>query len=190
MGRPKAWLDFGGSPLLARVVATLSAAASPLVVVAAPGQDVPPLPSDVELLRDPVEGRGPLQGIAVGLAAVGNRAPYAYVSAGDTPLLCAAFVERVAALATGYDAAVPQLDGRMHPLSAVYATRLATSAEQLLADGRGSARSLVDACRARVVDRELLLADAGLRAADPDLHSLDNVNTPADYERALRQTQR
>ena len=42
------------------------------VVVAAPGQELPALPAGVELAFDPVEGRGPMQGVAVGLAAVAS----------------------------------------------------------------------------------------------------------------------
>ena len=39
----------------------------PVVVVRAPGQPLPPLPDTVETADDPVEGLGPVQGIAVGL---------------------------------------------------------------------------------------------------------------------------
>ena len=52
MGSPKAWLDFGGEPLLARVVRVVSEAASPVLVVAAPGQDLPALSEDVTVVRD------------------------------------------------------------------------------------------------------------------------------------------
>src|SRR5215472_10050859 len=70
MGRPKAWLPFDGEPMLVRVVRRLGEAVGPLVVVAAPGQDVPPLPADVEVVRDEVAGRGPLQGLQAGLEAL------------------------------------------------------------------------------------------------------------------------
>ena len=70
MGRPKAWLPFGDELMLPRVVRILGAVVSPVVVVAAPDQDVPPLPPEIEIVRDPEEGRGPLQGLAAGLEAV------------------------------------------------------------------------------------------------------------------------
>src|SRR3954471_1186321 len=60
MGRPKAWLPFAGEIMLPRVVSLLGEAVAPIVVVAAPGQDVPPLPPAVEVVRDPERGRGPL----------------------------------------------------------------------------------------------------------------------------------
>src|SRR5439155_6499278 len=87
MGRPKAWLPFAGETMLGRVVRLLGTVVSPLLVVAAPGQDVPPLPCDVEVVRDPERGRGPLQGLAAGLEALTGRAGAAYVSSCDVPFL-------------------------------------------------------------------------------------------------------
>ncbi|HVY44942.1 MAG TPA: NTP transferase domain-containing protein, partial [Minicystis sp.] len=87
MGRPKAWLDFGGEPLLTRVVRRLSAACTPVVVVAAADQELPPLGPDVRVARDAVVGRGPLVGIAGGLAALGADADAAFVSSTDAPFV-------------------------------------------------------------------------------------------------------
>src|SRR5438270_743027 len=95
MGRPKAWLPFGGELMLQRVVRVLRQVVDPVVVVAAPGQDVPPLPSDVGIVRDEVEGKGPLGGLVAGLAALEEKADAAYLSSCDVPFLKAEFVERV-----------------------------------------------------------------------------------------------
>src|SRR5947209_19753423 len=73
MGQPKAWLPFGDELMLPRVVRLLSEVVSPIVVVAAPGQDLPRLSADLILAPDPVPGQGPLQGLATGLAALQNR---------------------------------------------------------------------------------------------------------------------
>ena len=62
MGRPKAWLPFGEERMLARVVRLAGTVARPVVVVAAPGQELPALSPDVVIVRDSVAGRGPLQG--------------------------------------------------------------------------------------------------------------------------------
>ena len=58
---------------------------------------MPPLPAEVEVVRDEVEGRGPLQGLAAGLAALEGKADAAYLSACDAPYLTSAFVRRVVA---------------------------------------------------------------------------------------------
>src|SRR5262245_6695741 len=95
MGRPKAWLPFTGETLLARVVRILSGVVGPIVAVAAPKQDVPSLPEHVILVRDEVEGRGPLQGLAAGLAALQGKADAAYLSSCDVPFLQPAVVQRL-----------------------------------------------------------------------------------------------
>ncbi|HUR55514.1 MAG TPA: NTP transferase domain-containing protein, partial [Gemmataceae bacterium] len=50
MGRAKAWLPFGGETMLQRVVRVVGEVVSPVVVVAAAGQDVPPLPVGVRIV--------------------------------------------------------------------------------------------------------------------------------------------
>jgi len=58
MGRSKAWLDWRGRPLLAHVVGIVREAVDgPVVVVGAPGQELPEV--GAEMAADPVEGRGP-----------------------------------------------------------------------------------------------------------------------------------
>src|SRR5437763_186942 len=70
MGRPKEWLPFGDELMLPRMVRLMSEAVSPIVVVAAVGQQLPPLPTDVIETQDRQPDRGPLQGLAAGLTAL------------------------------------------------------------------------------------------------------------------------
>src|SRR3954468_6744923 len=80
MGRPKAWLPFGDELMLPRVVRLLSEVVRPIIVVAAPERKVPPVPADVQVVRDEAKGRGPLQGLAAGLVALEGQADAAYLS--------------------------------------------------------------------------------------------------------------
>jgi molybdopterin-guanine dinucleotide biosynthesis protein A len=180
MGRPKAWLPFGGETMLARVVRLLGEVVAPVVVVAAPGQDVPEVPPGVAVVRDPERGRGPLQGLAAGLEALRGRADAAYLSSCDVPLLRPAFVRRLLDLLGEQDIAVPEVGGYRHPLAAVYRLEVAAVAERLLAEDRLRPAFLFEQARTRVVRPEEL-ADV-----DPDFQSLRNLNTPAEYEEALR----
>src|SRR5437870_5297900 len=136
MGRPKAWLPFGGELMLPRVVRLMGEVVSPIVVVAALAQDLPPLPPDVEIVRDPVPARGPLQGLAAGLAALRGRADAAYLSSCDVPLLRPAFVRRLIDLLGDHAICVPDAGGYLHPLAAVYRMAVAAVAERLLAGNR------------------------------------------------------
>ncbi|APR83474.1 Molybdopterin-guanine dinucleotide biosynthesis protein MobA [Minicystis rosea] len=186
MGTPKAWLDFDGEPLLARTVRVVSEVAAPVVVVAALGQALPPLPNDVTIVRDAVEGRGPLQGIAAGLEALAERAHAAFVSSTDAPFLHPAMIRRLAALhGDAHDIVVPQAQGHFHPLCAVYGLQARAEIASLLAADRLRLSLLFERMRTLVADEVLLLADEALRAADPTLRSLCNVNTPEEYAAAL-----
>src|SRR5688572_7586256 len=173
MGRSKAWLPFGGETLLERTVRRVSEAAWPVLVVAAPEQDLPPLPRGVEVVRDAARGRGPLQGIAAGLAAMEGRAEAAFISSTDAPFLEPALVRRLAELRSGgFDIAVIRAQGHYHPLCAVYACSVRGEAEALLAADKLRPFCLFRRSRTIVAEEALLLEDPALRAADPSLHSL------------------
>ena len=116
MGTSKAWLPFGGEPMLLRILRVLEGC-SPRVVVAAPGQLLPDLPDGVIVTRDRDRGRGPLQGLEAGLKEIVGAA---YVSSCDVPLLSRRFVERMASLLGDDAIAVPETGGRRHPLAGVY----------------------------------------------------------------------
>src|SRR5512133_3266476 len=126
MGTPKAALEWHGSTLLRRVAGIVERGVDgPVVVVRAPGQALPSLPSAVEVVEDAREGRGPLQGLAAGLAALDGRAEAAYASSTDAPLLHPAFVRRVmGALDADVDVVLPRAGGFPHPLAAAYRTSL------------------------------------------------------------------
>lgn len=186
MGRPKAWLEWHGSTLLYRAAAVVGRAVEgPVVVVAAPGQELPPLPSGVTVAEDPVEGLGPMQGLAVGLAAVADRAEVAFVCSTDMPFLHPAFVRRVLrAMDGGADVVLPVARGFRQPLAAGYRTALAGLVTELLAAGDLRPGMLFKHCEAVQLDDDELLADAGLRRHDPELESVVNVNSPEDYAAA------
>ena len=188
MGTPKAALEWHGSTLLRRVAGVLRRVVDgPVVIVRAPGQALPPLPTGVEVAEDAREGRGPLQGLAAGLAAVADRAEAAYVSSTDVPLLHPAFVRRVLdALDEDTDVVLPHAGGFPHPLSAAYRTSLLTLVERLIAEDRMRPAFLFEQCRVRRLDERALRADRRLATLDPALDSVLNLNEPADYEAARR----
>src|SRR5262245_3284723 len=67
MCRDKATAIFDGKPLVEQVVNVVSARCAPVFVIAAPGQALPTL--DAEILRDDVQGGGPLVATGRGLRA-------------------------------------------------------------------------------------------------------------------------
>jgi molybdopterin-guanine dinucleotide biosynthesis protein A len=179
MGYPKALLPFGPELMLQRMVRLMRAAAGPIVVVAAPGQELPPLPADVIVVHDRREGRGPLEGLAAGLAELPATASAAYVTSCDVPLLRPAFVRRMIELHAEYEIAVPFAGGFHHPLAAVYSKTVLPHVERLLGEDRLRPVYLFEVAQTRVV------AEHELRGVDPELASLHNLNQPADYQAAL-----
>jgi molybdopterin-guanine dinucleotide biosynthesis protein A len=179
MGRPKAWLPVAGEIMLPRILRLLAEVVDPLVVVAAPGQELPPLPPSVDVVHDEHQGRGPLQGLSHGLAALRDKADAAYVSSCDVPFLQPAFVRRMIELIGERHICVPHVNGYHHPLAAVYRLEVANAVTRLLAADRLRPVYLFDLVPTRVV-QALELADV-----DPAFATLRNLNTPEDYEDAL-----
>jgi len=179
MGSPKALLPFGSETMLQRVVRLLGAIVSPIVVVAAAGQDLPALPSTVIVTRDEREARGPLEGLRAGLKALPETVDAAYITSCDVPLLVPAFVRRMIDLLGDDDVSVMEIDGFAHPLSAVYRRRALPEVEALLAADRLRPVFLFEAVRTRRVQT------SEMTSVDPQLLTLRNLNTPQDYEDAL-----
>jgi molybdenum cofactor guanylyltransferase len=186
MGSPKAALAWHGSTLLRRVTGIVARSVDgPVVVVSAPGQALPALDRAIEVVADEREGHGPVQGIAAGLAAIGDRAGVAYVSATDVPLLHPAFVRRVVgALEEGVDVVLPEVGGYRQPLSAAYRVDLLGAINELIATDRMRPAFLFERSRVLHMSEADLLRNGALARLDPVLASVSNLNEPADYERA------
>ena len=155
MGTPKALLDWHGVPLVAHVArAVAEATGGPVVVVAAADQH---LPEGLTVVRDREPDRGPLMGLATGLAAL--QTERAFVCATDQP-----HAYRVLGDLLRHDADVVAYEGQ--PLGALYRTDLAVDVEL------GSLRALLAA-----VDTITL--------PDPPA-ALRSLDTPEDYSAAIR----
>lgn len=182
MGRDKASLPFGDETMLQRVVRLLSTVVpvSRIVVVGAQNQVLPALAPEVIVARDQNAARGPLEGLAAGLRAMPPDVDAVYATSCDVPMLQPAFVEYLFNELGDYSIAVP-VDGEFHhPLAAVYRTSVLTTVEQLLAADRLRPRFLFD----EISTREISVDE--LRAVDPELQTLANLNHPDEYERARK----
>lgn len=183
MGRDKATLPFGSEVMLQRVVRLVSEVvdSAHIIVVTAPDQSLPELPRDITIARDDRPGRGPLEGLAAGLRVMSLHVDAVYATSCDVPLLVPAFVARMFELLGDYDIAVPRDGEHHHPLAAVYRPQVLSAVERLLSADRLRPRFLFDDVRTREVPVD------DLRAVDPQLDTLKNLNRPEDYESALSQ---
>ena len=190
VGRDKAGLSWGDGTLLDHVIGVLrQAVTGPVVVVGAAGFPRPVDAADVLSVADDAPDRGPLQGIATGLTtAAGAGYEAAFLCSVDLPALHPAYVRAVlAALSDADDAevALPVLHGHRQPLAAAYRTTLGPRATRLLAAGARRPAELFAASVVRELTAADLLADPALRAADPDLAAVADVDTPEEYARAV-----
>jgi molybdopterin-guanine dinucleotide biosynthesis protein A len=179
MGRDKAWLPFHGETLLQRASRRLARTAWPVAIVAHPGQKLPPLPSDLIIAHDREEGRGPMQGLAAGLCALEPHVQTVFVCSCDMPFLQTALMQLLWRLLGDHCLCIPETEGTLHPLAAVYRAEVRATAERMLDAGVRSLRRLVNEVRTRVVGA------SELRDVDPHLRSLLSINTPEAYLTAL-----
>jgi len=182
MRSPKALLDWHGTTAVAHAVAVAREGVDggPVCVVRAPSQELPPL--DAIMIDDVVAYGGPLAALHLGLEALSGEAEVVFACGVDTPLLVPAFVRAVcAALGAGDDAAIPVIGGRSQPLLAAYRTALGPVVSALLDRGARSLNDISSACAVRALSETELLAAPALAAADPQLRSALNANTPKEW---------
>jgi len=108
----------------------------------------------------------------------------AFVTSCDSPFLSLDLVRWMLAESAGWDVVVPEWEGRLNPLHAVYATALAGTYRRLLDAGRSRPVDAYPEARVRVVREE------EIRRLDPLGRSLTNMNSPEEYERALAEAAR
>jgi molybdopterin-guanine dinucleotide biosynthesis protein A len=184
MGRAKAMLPWQGRTLLEHIAATLAPIATPLIVVAAPEQELPPLQDEVAIVRDAIAGEGPLRGLEAGLSALVGRAEVAFVCGCDMPEISPAVVAELQKRGQNdllnrsepFSAIVVDDGGYWQPLHAFYRVDLLNALRAALSAGERSPQRWLRTVKPLVVPAE------ELRAVDPELRSLRNVNTPGEYE--------
>jgi molybdenum cofactor guanylyltransferase len=178
MGENKMLMPMKGKPLISHVVDTLTALFDETVVVAARPEDFQWLP--VRVVGDMIVGlrKNSLAGIHAGLSHAHN--PDALVVGGDMPFLRPQLLTRLCEEAAGFDVAIPREGPHLQPLCAVYHKNCLPHIENLLRRQDYKITGFFPKVQVRYVDAGLL------RAYDPGLLSFYNINTPAEYRRALR----
>jgi len=185
MGQDKASLVLGGSTMLERVVAVLNAIADDIVIVRSPGQSLPLVRStgSLTVVADPVEGAGPLAGIATGLAD--GSADVAVIVGVDYPFLRPSLlrllVDRVRA---GAPWAIPTFEGYLQPVCSAISRDALDDIRAHLARDERSPLVVARAVGAVIVDED------EWRAEDPEGLSFLDVDTPEDLDAARQRLAR
>lgn len=177
MGSNKALLEFNNKTNIERIKDEMSGFAEVILVTNEP-ETYKFL--GLKTVSDEYPGLGPLAGIHAGLMA--SASELNILVACDMPFvtsdLAAALVEK----AGSYDAAVPVIEGRQHPLFAVYRKSIISRIEECLNKKNLRIKHLLESLNV------LYLNDRDFKAYNSE--SLDrifyNMNHPEEYENAKK----
>jgi FdhD protein len=176
MGVDKTLLAVEGSPLVRRVAeAAVSVCAHTIVVTNRP-EALPAagLPEEVAIITDEVPWQGPLGGLVSALAAAKD--DWVLALAADTPFLEPEVIRTLWERRDGAKAVVVRTPDGLEPLLALYHIDVLPVARAVMDTGRR--RPIAILADIPVVE----VPSDQLRAADPELASLVNINTPDDLE--------
>ncbi|MGE0549577.1 MAG: molybdenum cofactor guanylyltransferase [Kofleriaceae bacterium] len=132
--------------------------------------------SGYRTVQDATSGLGPLAGVAAGLAAATT--PWLLVVAGDMPFITGALIDRMVERARpDIDAVGIRIGDAPEPLvSVLHVSTCLAVVERRIAAGQLKASALLTDAALRVS----WLDETDVRAIDPELRVLRNVNTPDD----------
>jgi molybdopterin-guanine dinucleotide biosynthesis protein A len=174
MGRSKQDLPFGAATLLERTVAMAREFARDVVLV---GDDPAAARLGVRTAQDWQSGAGPLSALAGGLA-VCPEGQHALVAC-DLPFVSVDLFSRMQELGGQAQAVVPVVEGRRHPLCALYRTDCLEPARSCLSQGQRRMDDLLERVKlSEVAPEQVLPLDLA--------RSVTNVNTPEQYKQALQ----
>lgn len=185
MGRDKGLLDFRGVPLILRTARLLDPLVAKVTVVGPPHRYAP---LGLHVIADEVRaeggsekrGRGPLAGISAALRA--THSPWNLIVACDLPYLSAEWFKWLLsrALHSSGEAVVPRTERGIEPLAAVYRRECAARIGAALDRGTRKASDAIEELRLDFV------YPRDWRSVDPSGLILRNMNSPEDYDEALK----
>ncbi|GLX69216.1 putative molybdenum cofactor guanylyltransferase [Paenibacillus glycanilyticus] len=180
-GLMKALLPIGEQSMIEHVSRQMSRLCSSVTVVVASEEQGKLLSGlNYPYLIDETPGRGPLAALHTALAY--NCYSAVWVSACDMPFVS----DKAAALLlremeeSGSMAAVPCLEGQLHPLQAIYRAECVEQVERCLQEGDYRMKGLLN--KLNVVR----VTEDKFHAAGINLSFIENINTPEQYEAALQ----
>jgi molybdenum cofactor guanylyltransferase len=191
MGRDKAFIEFDGRPLIARVIERVRALSSDLIIVANSSQAFESF--GTRLVGDVYPGKGSLGGLYSGLEAA--REQYVVALACDMPFVNADLIAYLVSQAPGFDVVIPRAkdpSGKskraprfhdliareidLHPLHAIYAKSCMEPIRARLTADDLRIIGFLDSVRVRTVEQE------DIDRYDPRHLSFFNLNTPEAIE--------
>jgi molybdopterin-guanine dinucleotide biosynthesis protein A len=174
-GTEKALLPVGGRRIMDHLYATFRELFDEIILVT--NHPLHFLEWDLTIVSDLFPVRSSLTGIHAGLFY--SSQPHAFCMACDTPFLKRELIAALLAeIEPGVDIVMPHTAAGFEPLCAVYSRRCLAAAAHHLGQNKLKIQRAFERLPTKLVN------EARLRAADPELVSFFNLNTPADLVRA------
>lgn len=127
------------------------------------------------IVQDIYPAKCSLAGIHAGLAH--SNAPYIFTVACDMPYLNPSLIRLILSRRQGFDVVIPESDGGLEPLHALYGKGCLPAMEKSLAEGCGRIVDCFDPGKVAVVSSD------DVARLDPAFLSFRNINTPEEYFR-------
>lgn len=176
MGCDKAFLPWQGSDFLHVILENLASVCHERIVVT--GTPPPDNLPAVKFVPDILPNGGPLSGIHAGL--VRSSSPFAFVTACDMPFIQPAAAAWILSRMQDWDIVVPGCGEFAEPFFACYSKRCIPAIEDLLHKDIRKVKALFRQVRC------LFIPFDDFRAFDPELLLFRSVNSPEEYQAALR----
>jgi molybdopterin-guanine dinucleotide biosynthesis protein A len=178
MGRPKADLPFDGGTMLDYIVSEMMRVFDDLVVAVAEPKLFAWEGYGARSIEDRVSYRGPVAALENVLRKI--EFDRAFVCSCDVPFVNGDLARRLCDLLGDDDVLIPRVDRKLQMLHAVYRRDCAETLAAMRKKGENRLHEIVNFAKVRIVPED------EIRALDPELLSFFNVNTPEDYQRALK----
>ena len=180
MGEDKASVMLGSETLLQRCCRLIYRSADPVIVVAAPAQELPELNELTEVVHDDFPGQGPLGGLLTGLRHLERRGIKdecpVWVTSCDAPFVNAAVVETMVSELGDFDVVAVRHGDQINPHSAVYRLGVVETVAKAFSQGERRATAIFENLSLKTIKSSVL------REIDPDLSFLWNINTVEDLD--------
>lgn len=178
MGTNKALLPISEQPNIERIAALLKPHFHELILVTNNPEEYRFL--NLTTVSDQFPGKGPLAGIHAGLMA--SSCEINVISACDMPFISAELAATMIRQIDDYDAVVPVINGKQHPLFSVFKKKTVPMIEESIQNGQLRMKHVLDRLHVRYVTEE----DMGMFESSQLERIFFNMNHPNEYEEAKK----
>lgn len=178
MGTNKALLPMSEEINISKIAGEMELAVDETVIITNSPQDFSFL--NLPMVEDEFKGMGPLGGLHAGLSA--SKTDVNVITACDMPFIKAALIKELLNHSTGFDAVVPEIEGQLHPLFAVYRKSTLPLLTACLKDHRLRMVAFLEEIHVKILKE----SDFRMYQENRDLftYMFYNMNNPEEYARA------